>query len=87
MFSSSRVRLRACMLAIALAPIPGSWALDCRPEIGTPAHEVLRACGEPKQRYVASLTDAGIVHREWDYVDTIVGLIDERVAYVLDMKN
>lgn len=80
---------RVCSLLLALAPgaISAAEPSDCRPAAGTPAQEVIRVCGGPHKRYEARQPVTESVHREWDYGATIVGLIDELVVYVLNMKD
>ena len=77
--------LRLVVLAAALSGsvAQGAPRAPCKPAIGATTAQVIQRCGKPDDVFSAPGSVLGL-QQEWRYGAVYAGLIDGRVAYVLN---
>lgn len=85
--AGTTIKQFALVLAVLFSGAALADGAHCNPKNDTPEAQVIDACGQPKARYAARWTNSEIIQAEWDYGATMVGFIDGRVAYVLDLRE
>lgn len=75
----------ALMAIMSLLATSGCTGV-CAPQLDDLEAQVRKACGPPAETYVAPRSsEFSWLHSEWVYDQTIIGFIDGRVAYVLEL--